>query len=75
MLDWSAIVHRHLASVRVDDRRRREIGAELAAHLEDAYVAAVRGGCTEAEAVASALRVTEKELPVAVEDPPMRTRL
>jgi hypothetical protein len=62
-------VHRHLASVRVDDRRRREIGAELAAHLEDAYVAAVRGGCTEAEAVACAMeRVPDwSALAVAVE--------
>ena len=34
MRDWSALVHRHLASVRVDERRRREISAELAAHLE-----------------------------------------
>ncbi len=69
VLDWSAIVHRHLASVRVDDRRRREIGAELAAHLEDAYVAAVRGGCTEAEAVACAMeRVPDwSALAVAVE--------
>src|SRR5688500_18842661 len=55
VLDWSALVHRHLASVRVDERRCREISAELAAHLEDAYVAAVRGGCTEAEAVACAM--------------------
>jgi hypothetical protein len=67
--DWSAIVHHHLASVRVDERRRREIGAELAAHLEDAYVAAVRGGCTEAEAVACAMeRVPDWDaLAVAVE--------
>jgi hypothetical protein len=67
--DWSALVHRHLASVRVDDRRRREIGAELAAHLEDAYVAAVQGGCTEAEAVACAMeRVPDwRALAVAVE--------
>jgi hypothetical protein len=53
--DWSALVHGHLASVRVDERRRREIGAELAAHLEDAYVAALRSGCTEAEAIARAM--------------------
>ena len=55
MRDWSALVHRHLASARVDDRRRREIGAELAAHLEDAYDAARRSGCTEAEAIARAM--------------------
>ena len=68
MPDWSALVHRHLASVRVDERRRREIGAELAAHLEDAYDHALRGGCTEAEAVARALeRVPDwTELAVAV---------
>jgi hypothetical protein len=53
--DWSALVHRHLASVRVDERRRREIGAELADHLEDAYDSALRSGCTEAEAVAFAM--------------------
>jgi hypothetical protein len=53
--DWSAIVHRHLASVRVDERRRREIGAELAAHLEDAYDGALRRGCTEEEAIACAM--------------------
>src|SRR5688572_17293155 len=67
--DWAALVHRHLASVRVDERRCREISAELAAHLEDAYVAAVRGGCTEAEAVACAMeRVPDgSALAVAVE--------
>jgi len=53
--DWSALVHRHLASVRVDERRRGEIAAELAAHLEDAYDGALRSGCTEAEAIACAM--------------------
>jgi hypothetical protein len=53
--DWSALVHRHLASVRVDERRRGEIGAELAAHLEDAYDGALRRGCTEEEAIACAM--------------------
>jgi hypothetical protein len=48
-------VHRHLASVRVDERRRREISAELAAHLEDAYDGALRSGCTEQEAIACAM--------------------
>ncbi|MEQ1913135.1 MAG: permease prefix domain 1-containing protein, partial [Vicinamibacterales bacterium] len=69
MRDWSAIVHRHLASVRVDERRRREISAELAAHLEDAYDSALRSGCTEAEAVACAMeRVPDwSALAVAVE--------
>lgn len=55
MRDWSALVHRHLASVRVDEQRRREISAELAAHLEDAYEGALRRGRTEAEAVACAM--------------------
>jgi hypothetical protein len=66
--DWSALVHRHLASVRVDDRRRHEISAELSAHLEDAYDSAVRSGCTEAEAVACAMeRVPDwRALAVAV---------
>ena len=69
MRDWSALVHRHLASVRVDERRRREISAELAAHLEDAYDAALRSGCAEAEATARALeRVPDwGALAVAVE--------
>jgi hypothetical protein len=53
--DWSALVRPHLASLRVDDRRRLEIEAELAAHLEDAYNGAVRRGCSDAEAVASAM--------------------
>ena len=68
MLDWSALVHRHLASVRVDERRRREISAEMAAHLEDAYDSALRSGCTEAEAVACAMeRVPDwRALAVAV---------
>jgi hypothetical protein len=67
--DWSALVHRHLESVRVDERRRREISAELAAHLEDAYDAALRSGCTEAEAIARAMeRVPDwSSLAVAVE--------
>lgn len=55
MRDWSALVHRHLASVRVDERRRLEISAELATHLEDAYDAALRSGCTETEAMAGAM--------------------
>ena len=55
MRDWPALVHRRLASVRVDEDRRREIGAELAAHLEDAYDAALRSGCTDAEAIARAM--------------------
>ena len=55
MRDWPALVHRHLASARVDEQRRREIAAELAAHLEDAYDSALRSGCTEAEAVACAM--------------------
>jgi hypothetical protein len=53
--DWSALVQRHLASVRVEEERRRVISAELAAHLEDACDAALRGGCTEAEAIARAM--------------------
>jgi hypothetical protein len=67
--DWSALVHRHLASVRIDERRRREIGAELAAHLEDAHASALRSGCTEAEAMACAMeRVPDwSALAVAVE--------
>ena len=69
MRDWSALVHRHLASVRVDERRRREISAELAAHLEDAYDAALRSGCTEAAAIASAMEHVPdwSSLAVAVE--------
>lgn len=55
MRDWSAIVQRHLASVRVDERRRDEISVELAAHLEDAYDGALRRGCTEAESIACAM--------------------
>ena len=55
MRDWSALVRPHLASLRVDERRRLEIGAELAAHLEDAYTGARRSGCTDAEAMACAM--------------------
>ena len=55
MRDWPALVHRHLASVRVDEHRRREMSVELAAHLEDAYDAALRSGCTEAQAIARAM--------------------
>jgi hypothetical protein len=67
--DWSALVHRHLASVRVDERRLREISAELAAHLEDAYDAALRNGYTEAEAIARAMEHVPdwSSLAVAVE--------
>jgi hypothetical protein len=54
--------------VPVDERRRHEIGAELAAHLEDAYDGAIRTGCTEAEAIACAMeRVPDwRALAVAV---------
>jgi len=67
--DWSALVHRHLTSVRVDDRRLREISAELANHLEDAYDAALRSGYTEAEAMARAMEHVPdwSSLAVAVE--------
>lgn len=69
MPDWFALVHRHLASARVDEQRRREITAELAAHLEDAYDAALRSGCTEAEAIARAMEHVPdwSSLAVAVE--------
>ena len=69
MRDWSALVHHHLASVRVDDRRRREIGAELAAHLEDACDSALRSGRTEAEAIACAMDLVPdwRALAVAVD--------
>ena len=69
MRDWSALVHRHLTSVRLDDRRLREISAELANHLEDAYDAALRNGSTEAEAVARAMEHVPdwSSLAVAVE--------
>ena len=69
MPDWSALVHRHLASARVDELRRREITAELAAHLQDAYDAALRSGCTEAEAIARAMKHVPdwSSLAVAVE--------
>ena len=69
MRDWSALVHRHLTSVRVDDRRLREISAELANHLEDAYDAALRSGYTEAEAMARAMEHVPdwSSLAVAVE--------
>ena len=49
------LVRRHLSSLRLDHQRRREISTELAAHLEDAYGAALRSGCTEAEAHARAM--------------------
>ena len=69
MPDWSALVHRHLASARVDEQRRREITAELSAHLEDAYDAALRSGCTEADALARAMEHVPdwNSLAVAVE--------
>lgn len=68
MRDWSALVRPHLASLRVDERRRLEIGAELAAHLEDTYESALRRGSTEAEAMACAMeRVPDwRALAVAV---------
>ena len=69
MPDWSALVHRHLASARVGEYRLREISAELAAHLEDAYDAALRSGCTEADANARAMEHVPdwSSLAVAVE--------
>jgi hypothetical protein len=53
--DWSALVHRHLASLRVDERRRADISFELAGHLQDTYDGAIRRGCSEAEAVSCAM--------------------
>ena len=66
MRDWFALVHGHLASVRVDECRRREISAELAAHLEDAYFAALQSGCTEAEAIARAMEHVPDWISLAV---------
>jgi hypothetical protein len=39
----------------IEAEREEEIRAELAGHLEDAYVDAIRRGCTEEDAVARAL--------------------
>ena len=70
MRDWSALVHHHLAAMRIDARRRREMGDELAGHLEDAYLGALRRGCTDSEAMACAMaRVPDwAALATAMED-------
>jgi hypothetical protein len=53
--DWSSVVRSRLIALGIEAEREEEIRAELAGHLEDAYVDAVRRGCTEEDAVARAL--------------------
>ena len=55
MRDWSSIVRARLIALGIEAEREEEIRAELAGHLEDAYVEAIRRGCTEEDAVARAL--------------------
>jgi hypothetical protein len=53
--DWSSVVRSRLIALGIEAEREEEIRAELAGHLEDAYVDAIRRGCTEEDAVARAL--------------------
>ena len=53
MREWSSVVRARLMALEAE--REEEIRAELAGHLEDAYVDAIRRGCTEGDAVARAL--------------------
>ena len=55
MHDWQRIVRTHTGSLARDPERDAEIHAELADHLQDAYEAARRLGCSDDEAVARAL--------------------
>jgi hypothetical protein len=53
--DWPGIVRDRLTPLRVGEKRREDIIAELADHLEDLYVDLVRQGKSEVEAVQFAL--------------------
>lgn len=55
MRDWSSVVRSRLIALGIEAEREEEIRTELAGHLEDAYVDAIRRGCTEEDAVARAL--------------------
>ena len=55
MRDWSSVVRSRLIALGIEAEREEQIRAELAGHLEDAYVDAIRRGCTEEDAVARAL--------------------
>jgi hypothetical protein len=53
--DWSSVVRSRLTALGIEAEREEAVRAELAGHLEDAYVDAIRCGCTEEDAVARAL--------------------
>ena len=55
MPDWEQLVARHLAAMATPPSRKREIVAELASHLEDAYDDARRSGAHERRAMRRAL--------------------
>lgn len=55
MPDFAAIVRKHLRLAYVDERRAAEIHAEMIAHLEDIYAAAVAGGHSREDAERLAL--------------------
>ena len=52
MRDWSSVVRSRLIALGIEVEREEQIRAELAGHLEDVYVDAIRRGCTEDDAAA-----------------------
>ena len=51
MRDWEALVREQLAGLVLDPQERREVVAELAAHLEEVFDGLVRQGVPEEEAL------------------------
>ena len=59
MPDWEALVRERLAGLSIGPHERREVIAELAAHLEDACDGLLRHGIPEEESVRLALSQVE----------------
>jgi hypothetical protein len=59
MRDWQGLVGAKLAELSVDESEKKEVIAELAAHLEESYEALRRNGRPEEEAVRGALSQVE----------------
>lgn len=59
MHDWQEVVRRKLASAALSRRRREDLSAELANHLEDTYGELLACGVSEPEALAKCLEESD----------------
>jgi hypothetical protein len=66
MPDWNALVREHLDGLSLEAEERREVIAELAAHLEESFEELRRQGLAEEAAVSrTLLQLIARAAPVA----------